>query len=69
MDNMLNVSTEPALAVDLPEAAGMLSVCVKTLRREICRGKLKALRIGRVWRIRVPELHAYLKRCEESARI
>jgi excisionase family DNA binding protein len=58
-----------ALAVDLPEAAHMLNVCVKTLRREICRGNLKALRIGRVWRVRLVELDAYLKRCEISVRI
>jgi excisionase family DNA binding protein len=69
MDDILKISTETPLAVDLPEAAGMLSVCVKTLRREIYRGNLKALRIGRVWRIRVPELHAYLKRCENSVQI
>jgi excisionase family DNA binding protein len=63
---MLNKLSESILAVDLPEAARMLSVCVKTLRREICRGTLKALRIGRVWRIRMTELEAYLKRCENS---
>lgn len=68
MDTILKTSAENALAVDLPEAAGRLSVCVKTLRREICRGNLKALRIGRVWRIRVAELDAYLKRCENSVR-
>src|SRR5262245_26300242 len=53
------------LAVDLLQAAQLLNVCVKTLRREICRGKLNALRIGRVWRVRVSELNSYLTRLEE----
>ena len=52
------------LAVAIPEAAVLLGVSVRTVRREIDRGNLRAVRIGRVWRIRVAELHAYLKRLE-----
>lgn len=56
--------TSTALAVDLPEAARLLSVSVRTVRREIDRGHLRAVRIGRVWRVRLSELDAYLKRME-----
>jgi len=52
------------LAVDLNEAAGLLGVSVTTIRREINRGNLMALRIGRIFRVRVAELDAYLKRAE-----
>ena len=54
-----------ALAVNLQEAAEMLGVHVNTIRREVNRGNLAAVRIGRVLRIRVAELHAYLKRNEK----
>ena len=56
--------TFPALAVNIAEAAKMIGVSEDTIRREIDRGKLKGVRIGRVWRIRVSELEAYLRRCE-----
>lgn len=54
------------LAVDLAETARMLSVSVKTVRREIDRCKLRAFRIGRVRRVRVAEIEAYLRRQERS---
>ncbi|MGD0090111.1 MAG: helix-turn-helix domain-containing protein [Planctomycetota bacterium] len=54
------------LAVDVPTAAEMLGVCAATIRREIDRGQLRAVRIGRVYRVRVAELHAYLKRLESA---
>jgi excisionase family DNA binding protein len=54
------------MAVDIKGAAQALSVSDDTVRREIDRGKLRAVRIGRVWRVRVAELEAYLKRCEEQ---
>jgi excisionase family DNA binding protein len=59
-----NANGITALAVDLNEAASLLGVSVTTIRREINRGNLLALRIGRVFRIRIAELHAYLKRAE-----
>lgn len=54
------------LAVDVKQAAQMLGICTKTLRREIDRGELAALRIGKAVRIRVAEIHAYLKRKERK---
>ena len=59
------VSATGQLAVDVKVAAGMIGVCTKTLRREIERGDLAALRIGKAVRIRVVEIHAYLKRKEK----
>lgn len=56
-----------SMAVDLAKSAALLGVSVKTVRREIARGKLRALQIGRVWRVRVAELEAYLKRLEARA--
>lgn len=53
-------------AVDLACVANMLSVSVKTVRREIDRGELRALRIGRAWRVRITEVNAYLKRKENG---
>lgn len=53
-----------ALAVDVDEAAGLLSVHRNTVLREIRRGRLRAMKIGRVYRIRVTEIHAYLSRQE-----
>ena len=58
------VPQEYALAVDIPQAARLLNLGVRTIRREIDRGHLRAVRIGRVWRIRTSELHAYLRRLE-----
>lgn len=57
------------LAVDVKQAARMLGICTKTLRREIDRGELAALRIGKAVRIRVAEIHAYLKRKEQKITI
>lgn len=59
-----NPAKASALAVSLQEAADLLGVHVNTVRREIDRGNLAAVRIGRVWRIRVVEIHAYLRRNE-----
>lgn len=55
---------QAALAVSLQEAAELIGVHVNTVRREINRGNLAAVRIGRVLRVRVAEIHAYLKRNE-----
>lgn len=52
------------LAVDFDEAAQMIGVCTATIRREVNRGRLRAVRVGRLYRVRVAELHAYLKRQE-----
>ncbi|MGD0088660.1 MAG: helix-turn-helix domain-containing protein [Planctomycetota bacterium] len=52
------------VAVDVLQAADMLGVSDDTIRREINRGRLRAARVGRLVRIRVAELTAYLKRSE-----
>lgn len=56
-----------SLAVDLKNAANLLGVSVKTVRREISRGKLRGLQIGKVWRVRIEEIESYLKRLEARA--
>lgn len=56
------------LAVDLDTAGEMLGgVSAATVKREIYRGHLHGLKVGRQWRVRVAELHAYLKRQETTA--
>lgn len=62
--NVVSLGSNPPLAVDVFQAAAMIGVCDDTIRREIDRGNLKACRVGRLLRIRVAELHAYLKRAE-----
>lgn len=65
---MTDVAAE-TLVVNLERAARMLGICKRTLERERDRGELRCLRIGRHWKVRVGELHAYLRRREsESAR-
>jgi excisionase family DNA binding protein len=55
------------LAVGIAEAARLVSVSDDTIRREIDRGRLRAAKIGKIWRIRVKELEEYLKRSENVA--
>ena len=62
----METTQRPQLAVSLKEAAQMLGVHVKTVKREIDRGNLRALKIGKVWRVRVAEIEAYLKRKERE---
>jgi excisionase family DNA binding protein len=61
--------SSPALAVDLREAARLLNVCPRTVQREIDRGMLRALKLGRSWRVRLVEIDAYLRRLEEKSRV
>ena len=56
--------SSPALVVSLATAAKMLDSCKRTVERERDRGELKCLRIGGRWKVRVGELHAYLRRKE-----
>lgn len=58
--------SSPALVVSLATAAKMLDSCKRTIERERDRGELKCLRIGGRWKVRVGELHAYLRRKEIS---
>jgi excisionase family DNA binding protein len=66
MEDTLTITTETALAVDVKVVAGILGICTKTVRREIDRGELAVVRIGKAVRIRVAEVHAYLKRKEQK---
>ena len=46
----------------IAEAARILSVSEKTVRRKIANGELFASRVGAQWRIRSEDLEAYLAR-------
>ena len=48
--------------VSLREASRLLGVCVRTVRREIDRGRLSAFRVGRNLRIKLSELRRYMER-------
>jgi excisionase family DNA binding protein len=48
--------------VSLLRAAKILGVCVRTVRREIERGKIIAFRVGRNLRIKMSELRRYIER-------
>lgn len=59
------MSDEPVAdwqCLSITEASRWLGVCVRTVRREIERGRLKAIRVGRSLRISVGELRAYVQR-------
>jgi len=49
-------------AISLREAARILNVCVRTVRREIERRRLIGFRVGRSLRIRVSDLRRYMER-------
>ena len=58
----MNEKTDAAdECVSLSRAATILGVCVRTVRREIDRGKLLAIRVGRSLRIRMSELRRYMQ--------
>jgi excisionase family DNA binding protein len=50
MDNLLSINT----------AAAQLDCHPETLRRIIRRGELTALKVGKSWRVREPDLLTYL---------
>jgi len=54
-----------AIAISVDEASEMVGVSKSTIRREIDRGRLKAVRVGRRVRVRVSELKAYVERNEQ----
>ena len=57
---MISESVESE-CVSLSRAAKILGVCVRTVRREIERGRLAAFRVGRSLRIRMSELRRYME--------
>jgi excisionase family DNA binding protein len=46
------------------EVAERLSVSTKTIKDWLRTGKLKGVKVGRLWRVRESELEAFLKRGE-----
>ena len=58
---MSNFERDSDRAVTLREVARILGVCVRTVRREIDRGRLIGFRVGRSVRIRVSELQRYIE--------
>lgn len=56
----------PAIAkpLTLPEVADRLRVSMSTVRREIARGRLRAFRVGYLYRVRPEDLDAYMKSAE-----
>jgi excisionase family DNA binding protein len=63
---MFNEAEREVLAVGLEDAAKMLGICKTTVERLRDSGKLRCLRIGRHWKVRVAELHAFLRRQETA---
>lgn len=53
---------DTARAVTPQEAAGRLAVNIRTIYRLIDAGELRAVRVGRVWRIPMDALQEYLAR-------
>ncbi len=64
---MRMVAAAPApLVVTLNEAARMIGLCVKVTREKFDKGEIRAYREGKVWRVRVAELNAYITRREKG---
>lgn len=58
-----------SLVVGLERGAEMLGICKRSIERLRDRGELRCLRIGRHWKVRVSELHQFIRRQEaESSR-
>lgn len=60
--------TEEERCVGLSEAGRIVGVCVRTIRREIERGRLHAFRAGRKWKIQTRELRRYMQGIPIGAR-
>jgi excisionase family DNA binding protein len=59
MSAVIDLYSERCL--DLREAGRFLGLCTRTVVREIQRGKLRAFRAGRKWRIQMSELRRYME--------
>lgn len=57
----MNGESMESECVSLSRAAKILGVCVRTVRREVDRGRLRAFRVGRNLRIRLSELRRYME--------
>jgi excisionase family DNA binding protein len=52
--------------IDAAEAADLLKVHPKTVKRMAAQGRLPGLRIGRLWRFRASELDDWMRICLNS---
>lgn len=52
---------EEERCLDVVEVSRILGVCVRTVIREIQRGRLRAFRVGRKWKIQLSELRRYME--------
>jgi excisionase family DNA binding protein len=59
MSAVIDLDSERCL--DLREAGRFLGLCTRTVIREIQRGRLRAFRAGRTWRIQMSELRRYIE--------
>ena len=63
---MENLPTESLQLLTLPQAAGLLAVCTRTLDRLISRKEFPPpLKIGRSSRVSLADVNAYLNRLNE----
>jgi excisionase family DNA binding protein len=51
---------EPPIAISCEQAARLLQLRPQRIREEVRAGRLRARRVGRLWRIRRVDLDAYL---------
>jgi len=58
--------TQPDPILTIAQAAERLQVSQQTIRREIADGRLAAVSIRRLWRIREAALREYLRRLEDD---
>ncbi len=59
--SMTQIPENDSECVSVREAGRRLGVCARTIRREIERGRLKAIRVGRSLRKRISELRRYME--------
>jgi excisionase family DNA binding protein len=63
----LNTSGSDEVLLSLSEAAAILGVCVRSVRRSIDRGELpKPVRVGRAVRMFKSDIDTYLQRLREK---
>lgn len=61
-----NSSLTPEKLLTIPDAAELLRVSIKTIRRWIERGDLRAAKLGMQWRIRPQDLQNFVRDRLES---
>lgn len=61
MNQASHSALEEERCLDVVEVSRILGVCVRTVIREIQRGRLRAFRVGRKWKIQLSELRRYME--------